>query len=340
MDLNDYLLQYAVESGAIVPEDDIDEQIDDSMVEYAIESCYRDLRTTLNLMSSLETLSSEVCESGANFTSFEAYERRVEDLLSVAGITIPVKVLVPSFEAESKEPGTVTERIKKAGSAFWQAIVSAFRRLKDFLLRLIGRSKEKTEKLEEKAEGFAEDLKSQGITHITNPKPTGALVKTHAHSASAVPKAFLDGKTWSKTKIETLSNDVKAALGKVDKATTKELLDAKIEFEKKYIFRNADDEKEWTASISDLEDAKKICFDLLERIRIIFRPIGEELDSMIEKAVKMEKENAKGKEVDDIKEAITRHKAAMGLFTALNRVDSLGWVVVGIVNHAKVVKDD
>lgn len=311
--------------------------VDESALEYAIESCCRDLNITLTLMASMESIRVEM-DDYQGFLSMESYERRVDDLLESVGIYTPVATLVPSFEEAKESSDTVIGKIKKAGKAFWDAILRTFRRLKDFFLRLIGKSKEKEGELKEKGTPFARDLTSQGITHITNPKPTGDLVKTHAHSPSAVPGIFLDNKVWSKAKIDAIAADVNDALDKVTKASHEEIVNLKTSFDAKYKFGHGGDEKEWVASISDLEDAKKVCFKLLDRIREVFAPLGKELDTMISKAETLRGSNATEEELRHIKDSIARLHAAMDLYTVVSRIDSIGWVTIGIVNHAKVVK--
>jgi len=136
------MLAIAMESGEVLPEEtmgyevDSDEVFDELL--YATEARADELMNALKFAESLESLSHN---GGEAFTqeSFESYQGKLNHLMAVHGVEIPLGTLAPSFEAATADAGAVKQKSAGVISKLiawlkekWEAFVKALGRLNIF----------------------------------------------------------------------------------------------------------------------------------------------------------------------------------------------------------------
>lgn len=154
--ISDYLHQYAIESGAIEEVFENPEEAQEELIEYAIESACREIRTTLSVIGNISKAASDF-DKHVTEESFESYCHQISSIIEVADIALPVKVFVPSFESAVKEDGGAKAKFSKMIEAIKKWFAEKFK----FLRTLIGKLKNFLSFRKSKAAKDAADIKEK-----------------------------------------------------------------------------------------------------------------------------------------------------------------------------------
>lgn len=160
MQLDDFLKQYGVESGQIVPDDaqwteEAAQAAAEGDLDELIIAKADEIDRSVNLVEALEVMAERAENEEVTEAAMESYRFNLACLFKASGIDVPVSLVAPSFEAADGDKKSFKE---KASGAI-QAVIKWIREKVKALFSLFTRSGEKTKAAKAKAE--ADTAKAQ-----------------------------------------------------------------------------------------------------------------------------------------------------------------------------------